>query len=72
MTCVHKANIQKLGDGLFLKCCGEVAKLYPNIKYDQMIVDNTTMQLVSHPQQFYVMVIYKKINFLKFCEYLTR
>ena len=31
VTCVHKANIMKLGDGLFLKCCSEVAKLYPNI-----------------------------------------
>ncbi len=32
VTAVHKANIMKLGDGLFLKCCGEVAKLYPNIE----------------------------------------
>ena len=31
VTCVHKANIMKLGDGLFMKCCEEVAKLYPNI-----------------------------------------
>ena len=46
----------KLGDGLFLKCCYEVAALYPNIQFDQMIVDNTTMQLVSKPQQFDVLV----------------
>jgi len=57
VTCVHKANIMKLGDGLFLKCCSEVAKLYPNIAFEQMIVDNTTMQLVSNPQQFDVMVM---------------
>ena len=56
MTAVHKANIMKLGDGLFLKCCTEVAALYPNIKFEQMIVDNTTMQLVAKPQQFDVMV----------------
>jgi len=57
VTAVHKANIMKLGDGLFLKCCGEVAKLYPNIEFESMIVDNTTMQLVSKPQQFDVMVM---------------
>jgi isocitrate dehydrogenase (NAD+) len=57
VTAVHKANIMKLGDGLFLRCCGDVAKLYPNIEFEQMIVDNTTMQLVSNPQQFDVMVM---------------
>lgn len=57
VTCVHKANIMKLGDGLFLRCCGEVAKLYPNIQFDTMIVDNTCMQIVSKPQQFDVMVM---------------
>ena len=56
VTAVHKANIMKLGDGLFLQCCRDVAELYPNIEFDQMIVDNTTMQLVSKPQQFDVMV----------------
>jgi len=57
VTAVHKANIMKLGDGLFLKCCTEVSKLYPNIEFESMIVDNTTMQLVSKPQQFDVMVM---------------
>jgi len=57
VTAVHKANIMKLGDGLFLRCCEEVAKLYPNIEFDKMIVDNTTMQLVAKPQQFDVMVM---------------
>ncbi|XP_061470174.1 isocitrate dehydrogenase [NAD] subunit gamma, mitochondrial isoform X3 [Rhineura floridana] len=57
VTAVHKANIMKLGDGLFLQCCKEVAAGYPNISFDSMIVDNTTMQLVSRPQQFDVMVM---------------
>ena len=56
VTAVHKANIMKLGDGLFLQCCRDVAELYHNIEFDQMIVDNATMQLVSNPQQFDVMV----------------
>ncbi|XP_052362673.1 isocitrate dehydrogenase [NAD] subunit gamma, mitochondrial-like isoform X2 [Oncorhynchus keta] len=57
VTAVHKANIMKLGDGLFLQCCKEVAAGYPDIAFDAMIVDNTTMQLVSKPQQFDVMVM---------------
>ncbi|XP_026567071.1 isocitrate dehydrogenase [NAD] subunit gamma, mitochondrial [Pseudonaja textilis] len=57
VTAVHKANIMKLGDGLFLQCCREVASGYPNITFESMIVDNTTMQLVSRPQQFDVMVM---------------
>ncbi|KAG7471852.1 hypothetical protein MATL_G00102310 [Megalops atlanticus] len=57
VTAVHKANIMKLADGLFLQCCKEVAAGYPDITFDSMIVDNTTMQLVSKPQQFDVMVM---------------
>ncbi|XP_058498049.1 isocitrate dehydrogenase [NAD] subunit gamma, mitochondrial-like [Solea solea] len=57
VTAVHKANIIKLGDGLFLECCKEVASGYPEISFDTMIVDNTTMQLVSRPQQFDVMIM---------------
>ncbi|KAF5902065.1 isocitrate dehydrogenase [NAD] subunit gamma, mitochondrial-like, partial [Clarias magur] len=57
VTAVHKANIMKLGDGLFLQCCKEVASGYPDIAFDSMIVDNTTMQLVSKPHQFDVMVM---------------
>uniref|UniRef100_A0A674HSF7 Isocitrate dehydrogenase (NAD(+)) 3 non-catalytic subunit gamma n=1 Tax=Taeniopygia guttata TaxID=59729 RepID=A0A674HSF7_TAEGU len=57
VTAVHKANIMKLGDGLFLQCCREVAAEYPEITFRSMIVDNTTMQLVSRPQQFDVMVM---------------
>ncbi|XP_055676897.1 isocitrate dehydrogenase [NAD] subunit beta, mitochondrial [Lutzomyia longipalpis] len=56
VTCVHKANIMKLGDGLFLRSCEEMSKLYPRIQFEKMIVDNTTMQMVSNPHQFDVMV----------------
>uniref|UniRef100_A0A1B6D7T9 Isocitrate dehydrogenase [NAD] subunit, mitochondrial n=1 Tax=Clastoptera arizonana TaxID=38151 RepID=A0A1B6D7T9_9HEMI len=56
VTAVHKANIMKLGDGLFLRSCQEMAKLYPKIQFETMIVDNCTMQMVSNPHQFDVMV----------------
>uniref|UniRef100_A0A6U2F8Z1 Isopropylmalate dehydrogenase-like domain-containing protein n=1 Tax=Chlamydomonas euryale TaxID=1486919 RepID=A0A6U2F8Z1_9CHLO len=56
VTAVHKANIMKLGDGMFLKAVREVAKNFPNVKFEEMIVDNTCMQLVSNPHQFDVMV----------------
>src|SRR5207245_2948301 len=52
VTAIHKANIMKLGDGLFLRCCQEVAARHPAVKYDEMIIDNTCMQLVLRPQQF--------------------
>ncbi|XP_005336025.3 isocitrate dehydrogenase [NAD] subunit gamma, mitochondrial [Ictidomys tridecemlineatus] len=57
VTAVHKANIMKLGDGLFLQCCREVSSRYPQLILEGMIVDNATMQLVSRPQQFDVMVM---------------
>ena len=57
VTVIHKANIMKLGDGLFLRCCEEVAKLYPDIEFDRMIVDNACMQMVARPQQFDVLVM---------------
>lgn len=56
VTAVHKANIMKKADGLFLESCREVAKRYPTVKYEEIIVDNCMMQLVSRPQQFDVMV----------------
>ena len=52
ITAVHKANIMKLSDGLFLRCFREVAQDYPEIKADDLIVDNTCMQLVMNPAQF--------------------
>jgi NAD-dependent isocitrate dehydrogenase len=57
VTCVHKANIHKLTDGLFLECFMEVAKDYPEIQADDIIVDNVCMQLVSKPEQFDVLVL---------------
>ena len=56
VTAVHKANIMKLADGLFLESCRAVSKEYPIINYNEVIVDNCCMQLVSNPQQFDVMV----------------
>ncbi|KAF8621642.1 hypothetical protein AX15_007660 [Amanita polypyramis BW_CC] len=59
VTCVHKANIMKLGDGLFLNTFRRVAEEYQSsgITYNDMIVDNTSMQLVARPGQFDVMVM---------------
>ena len=53
---IHKANIMKLSDGLFLKCCKEVAAEYPEITYAEHIVDNTCMQLVMNPWQYDVIL----------------
>src|SRR5262249_10063498 len=54
---IHKANIMKLSDGLFLRCCREVAKVYPEITYAEHIVDNTCMQLVLNPYQYDMLVM---------------
>src|SRR5438105_7115879 len=56
ITCVHKANIMKMSDGLFLKCFEEVGKLYPEIERQSMIVDNASMQLVMRPEQFDILL----------------
>ena len=57
VTAVHKANILKLTDGLFLECCREVAKEYPEIQFDDKIVDNMCMQLVQSPENYDVLVM---------------
>jgi isocitrate dehydrogenase (NAD+) len=57
VTAVHKANIMKLSDGLFLECFYNVAKDFPEIEADDKIIDNCCMQLVMNPQQFDVMVM---------------
>ncbi|XP_064607113.1 isocitrate dehydrogenase [NAD] subunit gamma, mitochondrial-like isoform X2 [Liolophura sinensis] len=57
VTAVHKANIMKLGDGLFLECCRIVSEAYPQIEFSNMIIDNCSMQMVSAPEQFDVMVM---------------
>ncbi|QMV17920.1 NAD-dependent isocitrate dehydrogenase [Granulicella sp. 5B5] len=49
---IHKANIMKLSDGLFLRCCKAVAEQFPGITYAEHIVDNTCMQLVMNPWQY--------------------
>ena len=54
--CIHKANILKLADGLFLDCFRETARDFPGIQPREMIVDNCCMQLVANPAQFEVMV----------------
>ena len=57
VTAVHKANIMKLSDGLFLDCCRAVATQYPQVAYEEMIVDNTCMQLVLDPKKFDVLLL---------------
>jgi len=57
VTCVHKANIHKITDGLWLDVFREVAADYPDIQSDDIIVDNCCMQLVSRPEQFDVLVL---------------
>jgi len=57
VTAVHKANIMKLSDGLFLQCFRNVSKEYPNIEADDKIVDNLCMQLVVNPNQFDVLLL---------------
>jgi len=57
VTAVHKANIMKLSDGLFLSVANEVAKEYPDIQYEDRIVDNMCMQLVQKPELYDVLVL---------------
>ena len=57
VTAVHKANIMKLSDGLFLRCCREVAERHPNIEYKELIVDNAAMQLVIRPETFDILLL---------------
>jgi len=57
VTCIHKANIMKLADGLFRNTVQATAKDFPTLEVNDMIVDNASMQAVSRPQQFDVMVM---------------
>ena len=54
---IHKANIMKLADGLFLRCCREVAKQYAEIQYKELIVDNAALQLVIRPETFDILLL---------------
>jgi isocitrate dehydrogenase (NAD+) len=54
---IHKANIMKMSDGLFLRCARNVSKEYPEITYGEHIVDNTCMQLVMNPYQYDILLL---------------
>src|ERR1700733_6880167 len=53
---IHKANIMKLSDGLFLRCCRKVAEGFPEVSYHEHIVDNSCMQLVMNPFQYDILL----------------
>ena len=57
VTAIHKANIMKMSDGLFLKCCREVSAGFPEVQYNELIVDNACMQMVMRPETYDVMVL---------------
>jgi isocitrate dehydrogenase (NAD+) len=57
VTAVHKANIMKMSDGLFLRCCRETAAEFPEVHYEELIVDNACMQLVMRPERFDLLVL---------------
>jgi isocitrate dehydrogenase (NAD+) len=57
ISAVHKANIMKLSDGLFLDCCRRIARDYPEIAYEEVIVDNLCMQLVRNPERYDVLLL---------------
>jgi isocitrate dehydrogenase (NAD+) len=57
ITAIHKANIMKMSDGLFIRCSRNVSKDYPEITYGEHIVDNTCMQLVTNPYQYDVLLL---------------
>jgi isocitrate dehydrogenase (NAD+) len=57
VVAIHKANIMKLSDGLFLACAREVARHHPRVAYSELIVDNACMQLVRRPQEFDVLLL---------------
>ena len=54
---IHKANIMKMSDGLFIRCSRNVSKEYPEITYGEHIVDNTCMQLVMNPYQYDILLL---------------
>ena len=56
VTCVHKANVMRMTDGLFASACTDISKEYPDITFDQMYVDACAMNLIRQPQEFDVIV----------------
>jgi isocitrate dehydrogenase (NAD+) len=57
VVAIHKANIMKLSDGLFIRCCREIAQQFPQIQYKELIVDNASMQLVMRPETFDILLL---------------
>ncbi len=57
VTAVHKANIMKLSDGLFLECARRISHDHPEVEYDEIIIDNCAMQLVRDPTRFDVLLL---------------
>ena len=57
VVAIHKANIMKLADGLFLRCCRETSNDFLDIQYKELIVDNASMQLVMRPETFDVLLL---------------
>ena len=57
VAAIHKANIMKLADGLFLRCCRETAQQFPQVAYKEIIVDNASMQLVIRPETFDILLL---------------
>jgi isocitrate dehydrogenase (NAD+) len=57
VSAIHKANIMKLSDGLFLDCCRRVAREFPELTYEEVIVDNLCMQLVRNPEKYDLLLL---------------
>lgn len=66
VTTIHKANIMKLSDGLFLDVANRVHKDYPEIEHNNMIIDNTCMQLVSNPHQVLIIMFSIALKIVKY------
>ena len=56
VTCVHKSNVMRLSDGLFARCCAQVAGQYPDVEFEEMYVDACAMNLIRQPEKFDVIV----------------
>jgi isocitrate dehydrogenase (NAD+) len=57
ITAVHKANVMRMADGLFLKCCREVAEQFSDIEFEEMYLDTLCLKMVENPTQFDVLVM---------------
>lgn len=64
VTAVHKANIMRMSDGLFLRCCRRVAAKYPEVKFEEKYLDTVCLNMVQDPSQYDVLV--------SFCFYFQR